>query len=493
MKRNFCFNLAVLLATAAVSNCFAGTLDLSEPMKESLVYLDISSSSYDLSQPWNPLPISKKSGYGCAVGPYEVLTIAENVADAAYVQTRRYGQNAYIPATVKIVDYEYNLCLLELDKSAMDKPLTPLSFIESFPKGEQLTAYWLSSGNHLTTSQATLDRAEMSRSLVSFVSTLTFFATNVSRPFGDGQVCCHESDPIGIAAWGSETDVGIIPAETINRFLSHCKKEGYSGFSSSGFRASALLDPARRKYLNVPDDIKHGMYISDVYTIGTGCKELQLGDVILSIDGKQLNPYGRYEHPEYKRISFSHILSQIPDGTQIPFQIIRNGEIMALEITGSNVASDNMLVPYYLYDKQPEYFVTGGYIFQRLNRDYLGMWGNEMSGNAPPHLYHYQKDFSYKPTQEREDIVILSYVMPAEINLGYQQLSHLVVDSVNGMKIASMKHFADTVTAADNGDVLEITFEMDSPVLIIPKSQLTSANAQISRLYGISKMMHLGE
>jgi ABC-type antimicrobial peptide transport system ATPase subunit len=83
--------------------------------------------------------------------------------------------------------------------------------------------------------------------------------------------------------------------------------------------------------------------------------------------------------------------------------------------------------------------------------------------------------------------------MPAEINLGYQQLSHLVVDSVNGMKIASMKHFADTVTAADNGDVLEITFEMDSPVLIIPKSQLTSANAQISRLYGISKMMHLGE
>ncbi|MHC5117524.1 MAG: PDZ domain-containing protein [Planctomycetota bacterium] len=455
MKRNFCFNLAVLLATAAVSNCFAGTLDLSEPMKESLVYLDISSSSYDLSQPWNPLPISKKSGYGCAVGPYEVLTIAENVADAAYVQTRRYGQNAYIPATVKIVDYEYNLCLLELDKSAMDKPLTPLSFIESFPKGEQLTA--------------------------------------VSRPFGDGQVCCHESDPIGIAAWGTETDVGIIPAETINRFLSHCKKEGYSGFSSSGFRASALLDPARRKYLNVPDDIKHGMYISDVYTIGTGCKELQLGDVILSIDGKQLNPYGRYEHPEYKRISFSHILSQIPDGTQIPFQIIRNGEIMALEITGSNVASDNMLVPYYLYDKQPEYFVTGGYIFQRLNRDYLGMWGNEMSGNAPPHLYHYQKDFSYKPTQEREDIVILSYVMPAEINLGYQQLSHLVVDSVNGMKIASMKHFADTVTAADNGDVLEITFEMDSPVLIIPKSQLTSANAQISRLYGISKMMHLGE
>ena len=493
MKRNFCFNLAVLLSTAVLSSCFAVTVDLSEPMKESLVYLDISSSSYDLSQPWNQLPISKKSGYGCAVGPYEVLTIAENVANATYVQTRRYGQNAYVPANVKIVDYEYNLCLLELDKSAMDKPLTPLSFIESFPKGEQLTAYWLSSGNHLTTSQATLDRAEMSRSLVSFVSALTFFATNVSRPFGDGQVCCHGNDPIGIAAWGTESDVGVIPAETINRFLSNCKEESYSGFASSGFRASALLDPARRKYLRVPDDIKHGMYVSDVYTIGTGCKELKHGDVILSINGKQLNSYGRYEHPEYKRISFTHILSQIPDGSQIPFEIIRGGEIMNLDITGSNVSSDNMLVPYYIYGKQPEYFVTGGYIFQGLNRDYLGMWGSEMSGNAPPHLYHYQKDLSYKPSQEREDIVILSYVLPAEINLGYQQLSQLVVDSVNGTKIVSMKHFADTVTAAGNDDVLEITFEMDSPVLIIPKPELTSANAQIARLYGISKTINLGK
>ena len=493
MKRNFCFNLAVLLSTAVLSSCFAVTVDLSEPMKESLVYLDISSSSYDLSQPWNQLPISKKSGYGCAVGPYEVLTIAENVANATYVQTRRYGQNAYVPANVKIVDYEYNLCLLELDKSAMDKPLTPLSFIESFPKGEQLTAYWLSSGNHLTTSQATLDRAEMNRSLVSFVSALTFFATNVSRPFGDGQVCCHGNDPIGIAAWGTESDVGVIPAETINRFLSNCKEESYSGFASSGFRASALLDPARRKYLRVPDDIKHGMYVSDVYTIGTGCKELKHGDVILSINGKQLNSYGRYEHHEYKRISFTHILSKIPDGTQIPFEIIRGGEIMNLDITGSNVSSDNMLVPYYIYGKQPEYFVTGGYIFQGLNRDYLGMWGSEMSGNAPPHLYHYQKDLSYKPSQEREDIVILSYVLPAEINLGYQQLSQLVVDSVNGTKIVSMKHFADTVTAAGNDDVLEITFEMDSPVLIIPKPELTSENAQIARLYGISKTINLGK
>jgi len=491
MKRSFYFNIAVLLCSAVLVNCFADTADLSEPMKQSLVYLEVSSSSYDLSQPWKQTPISKHSGYGCAVGPYEILTIAENVANATFVQARRYGENAYIATSVKIVDYEYNLCLLQLDKDAMDTPLVPLSFTELYPKGKQLTAYWLSSGNHLTTARATLDRAEMKRSLVSFVNTLTFFATNVSRPFGDGQICCYEKDAIGIAGWGTESDAGIIPAETINRFLSTCKQKHYSGFATAGFRASALLDPAVRKYLKVPDNIKHGVYVSDVYTIGTGSKELKQGDVILSINGQQLNPYGRYEHPEYKRISFRHILLQTPDGNKIPFKIVRDGQTMAIDITARNIGSDNMLIPYYSYGKQPEYKVVGGYIFQKLNRDYMGMWGSDLSGKAPPHLYHYQRDLSFKPSAEREDIVILSYVLPAEINLGYQQLSQLVVDSVNGTKITSMKHFVETVNNSGDDEILKISFEMDTPVLVIPKEQLKSANIQIAQSYGITKMMHL--
>ena len=229
------------------------------------------------------------------------------------------------------------------------------------------------------------------------------------------------------------------------------------------------------------------------FPIGTGSEELKQGDVILSINGQQLNPYGRYEHPEYKRISFRHILLQTPDANKIQFEIIREGRITTLDITARNIASDNMLIPYYLYGKQPEYMAVGGYVFQKLNRDYMGMWGGNMSGKAPPHLYHYQKDLSFKPSDEREDIVILSYVLPAEINLGYQQLSQRVVDTVNGTKIKSIKHFVDTVNSIDNNGAIKITFEMDSPVLIIPKKQLKTANMQIAQLYGISKMMHLEE
>ncbi|MHC4554942.1 MAG: hypothetical protein ACYSUS_06545 [Planctomycetota bacterium] len=96
MKRNFYFNLAIFLCLAVLTNCFADTADLSEPMKQSLVYLEVSSSSYDLSQPWKQTPISKKSGYGCAVGPYEVLTIAEN-AQASFRQSVTVRMNTSRP------------------------------------------------------------------------------------------------------------------------------------------------------------------------------------------------------------------------------------------------------------------------------------------------------------------------------------------------------------------------------------------------------------
>ncbi|MHC4988366.1 MAG: PDZ domain-containing protein [Planctomycetota bacterium] len=492
MKNNICFKriFCVFILSAAL-NCFAETADLTEPMKESLVYLDISTTTYDQSQPWKQKPVSKDSGFGCAVGPYEVLTTAENVRNISFFQAKTYGSNAYVSATVKTVDYELNLCLVELDKNAMDAPLAPLSFSVSYPKGNQLTTYWLSSDNHLTMARSTLDRAEMQSSDISFVKNLTYFATNVSRPFGDGEVCCDESDVIGMACWGTDSDSGIIPSETINDFLSHCKKKTYSGFAAPGFKTYSLLNPTMRAYLKMPDEIKNGVYVSTVYSIGTGSEELKHGDVILSINGRQLNSYGRYEHPDYKYISFEHILSKTPAGDKIPFEIFRDGKKIKIDVVAKAIGSDNMLVPYYGYGKQPEFIVAGGFVLQKLTRDYLAMRGSDWRRMAPPHLYHYYSDMSFMPSEKRKDIVILSYVLPIEMNLGYHQLSGLVVDSINGTKISTLVDVANIIKSQGDSENIEISFEMDNPEVIIPRQQLNMANMQVSQLYGIQQMVNI--
>jgi len=497
MKKTFCFNIALLLCCAAFTGCTQSQavqphdeparVDLSEEIRGSLVYLEISKSDYKLTQPWERQRVSKKSGYGCAVGPYEILTIAENAIDTTHIQAILYGKNEVVPATVKVVDYEYNLCLLELDEAAMDAPLTPLPFTEIYPKGKQIDTYWLSSGNNLITARSTLDRAQVENSGISFVKNLISVVSNVSRPFGDGQICYHENEAVGIASWGSDTDSGIIPAETINRFLSTCRKESYAGFAAVGFRMTSLLDPVMRTYLKVPAGIKHGCYVSDVYTLGTGSTELRPGDVLLSIDGQEIDAYGRYEHPDYDRLTYHHLISQHLAGKIVPFEIVRDGKVMTIDVTSRSISSDKMIIPEYIYGKQPEYMVIGGCVFQKLVGGYLGIYGD----NAPPHLVQYSRNHSFKPTEEREDIVILSFVFPAEINLGYQGLRAMVVDSVNGTKIRSMNHFVETVNAVNGDGFIEITFEMDSPTLVIPKKELERADFMISRIYGITQMMHV--
>ena len=495
MTKNKLYNtvISVLLFFTALSFAAEESIDLTEQMKQSLVYLDISNSGYDQYQPWRQTPISKEGGFACAVGPYEVLTTAENVMNATFIQARRYAQNAYIPAKVMIVDYEYNLCILQLDKTAMNAPLTPITFKEVFPKGKQLTTYWLSSGGHLTTARSTLDRASVQYSDISFVQNLYYLVTNISRPFGDGEICCYGKDAIGIPCWGMDSDAGVIPAETINRFVNDYYKKSYKGYGLVGFEKYNLLDPTIRKYLKIPENIEHGMYISSVYTIGTGSQELKPADVVLSIDGHSLNPYGRYLHPEYDRISFHHLILQKRDGDTINVEIIRDGQIMTLPVTARNFQSSQMTVPFYQYGKQPEYVIQAGYVFMNLTRDYLSMWGDDWAGKVPPHLYHYYRDLSFKPTDDRNEIVVLSYALPDEVNLGYQQLSRLVVSTVNGQKVKSLKDILDAAESSDNNDYIVIEFEMDSPTLVISKDTLASSNARIAQMYGIPKLFYIEE
>ena len=192
-------------------------------------------------------------------------------------------------------------------------------------------------------------------------------------------------------------------------------------------------------------------------------------------------------------LSFENIILQKSDGDKIPFEIWRDGQKQTIEVVARNFKANEMLVPYYLYGRQPEYVVVGGFVFQKLTRDFLGMWGEGWPGKVPPHLFHYYRDMSFKPTDDRQDVVVLNYVLPAEINLGYQQLSRLIVSTLNGKKIRTIKEFVDIINSDIASEYFVVEFEMDSPKVIIPKAQLDLENMKIAQLYGISNTSHIEE
>jgi len=470
----------------------ASNIDLTEQMKASLVYLDVSAYSYNRMQPWRPADIIRKTGYGCAVGPYEILTTAFNAADAAHIKVRRYGQNEFIAASIKAIDYHSNLSLLTLDKEAMKKPLKPLKFARYYKKNAVVKSYWLSSGGHLTTSRGYLDRAEVEASATSYSRFLNYIVSDVASDTGRARLYCIGKKPIGIGCWADldVNEAGLIPAITINRFLADAADGKYNGFASIGFSASRLLDPAKRAWLKMPDTIKHGVYVSKVHNLGTGSDILKPNDVILSVDGKTLNPYGRFKHPDFDRISFRHLITSKEVGSTVKFEIWREGKKQKLDVTTTGFDGADMLVPYYEH-KEPEYIVTAGYVFQKMTRPYLTMWGDGWAGKVPSHLYHYYRDLAFKPSTQRSDIVILSYVLPHPVNMGYQKLGRIIVKTVNGMEISSLSDFteAQKLNPSSLFDVIE--FEQYNPTVVIPRNGLAEIDRIIAQTYGIRKLTNL--
>lgn len=469
-------------------------ISTNEAMKKSLVYLSVSAYSYEMLQPWRSANLVEKNGYACAVGPYEVLTTSLNLSDAALIRARVYGQNEYISATVKVIDYECNLCLLELDKEMMTEPLVPITFNGEYEKGAEVESFWLSPGGDLIEGRGYLDRAVVNKSPSSYAEFLDYVAASTMTESGKGRLFCKEGKPIGIACWANsdQQETGITPPEVINHFLKDVSDGDYSGFGSAGFSTQALLDPTMRKYLGMNKDIKYGVYVRKVHKLGTGGDEvLQDGDCLLAIDGKEIDSRGRYMHPVYERISYNHIITSHDIGDTMTMTIFRDGKEVELEVLVINFKASDMLVPYYEYGKNPEYIVTGGYVIQKVTRDYLQIWGENWAGKVPPHLYHYYRGNAFNPTDKRKEIVLLSYVLPAPINLGYQSLGRLIISKFNGMEIGQLSDIltAQKLNPESKFDIIE--FEQDTPTVVIPRQQLKMADDLINQTYGITNPVHL--
>lgn len=493
MKKQIIYIAAIFSAVfVPCISVAASRIDLTEQMQDSIVFLETSEYGYELSEPWKHRRLSQNWACGCAVGEYEVITTAENVANLAFARALRFGQNEFVGAEVVVVDYRNNLCLIRLNKNELNEPLKPLKFVEEYTKGAEVDFYWLSGSSRLFNGRGHLDHASIERTRTSHGYRLIYFISGTSRRTGKGEVYFAGKSPIGIASWsGRDQEAGVIPAETINAFLKAVRKSEYKGFGEVGFSISELLDPTMRSYLKMPESLGGGTYVSDVYDLGTGSDVLKKGDVILRIDGHGLDPHGRFEHDEYQWLQFDYLITSKAVDESVIFDVWRDGEKKKISAKVRNFTSSDMLVPFHEFDKQPEYVVTAGFVLQKLTREYLKEFGDNLAGEAPSHLYHYYRDFAFKPTDQRRDIVILSYVLPAPINLGYTGLGQRVVSKFNGMKIRSIGDIvkAQKLNPGSKFDVIE--FEMDSPTIVISREQLAAADAFVSRNYGIQKLSNI--
>ena len=417
-----------------------------EAILPSVIRINTTQQSWDQAEPWQKNSPGKRRALGAIVGNGLVLTSAEMAADATLIELESPDGKHLATAKTVAVDYEANLALLGLAQESDSKffeGTKPLELAAPPKPGDTLDILQVEeNGTPLITSGGIQSIDVVSNFLPGqFFLTYEVKASMQSAASSFSLPVLREGKLAGIlTSYDSKDQLSDVTAtDLVARFVKEGADGDYAGFPSLGISISRTEDPNFRLFLKLTDD-GGGLYVSNVRVGGAAEKAgLKKGDVILTIDGHEIDRLGYFDDKHYGRLYWSHLVRGAKaSGDKVNLVVQRDGKRQ--EITAELDRRDEIsqLVPAYTFGKAPSFLVKGGLIFQELTRPLLESFGNEWQTRAPLNLLDvYENPQKYESRGRR--IVFLSNVIPTPATVGYEPLQSMIVTKVNGQDIKDMK------------------------------------------------------
>jgi len=258
----------------------------------------------------------------------------------------------------------------------------------------------------------------------------------------------------------------------------------YKGMGFFNFYWQQSENPATLDHLKLTGP-KRGVIVTEVPKLPGDHNTLQPKDILLEIDGFEIDTVGDYVDPQFGPMMLENLATRGHwAGDQIPMTLWRDGRAQDLIYTLPKADFDKELIPTALYDAPPEYVVAGGLVFQPMTVPYLKSWGEDWLRRAPVRLIHYK---GQPPTEERPRLVVLSTVLPDPYNIGYQSYRFLVLNKVNGKSISRINELKEAF-ANPEGDYHIIEFEQGEPVekIVLDAKRLDAATQRVMLRYGLA-------
>ena len=484
--------LPLLLATALLQ-AHAAKPKSEEPL--SVVRLTVTSQSYDFFRPWSKkAPVSLRALAPVLEGN-RVLVKAQLVRNRTFVELER-ADRAKMPGRVVAVDYEANLALIAPTDPSFLQDLKPLQLTNSLEKGDELEVWQLQETGDLATTSVRLTNIEVGPYALESVGMLMYRLSGSIRlrTTGANLPLVKDGKLAGLIMRyeGGSQSMDAIAGPVIEHFLKAIRNGDYNGFPSIGISFTDLRDPQLRRYVGLNDENKGGVYISEVEPGGPADKGgLKQGDVLLALNGYEVDSDGNYEDPDYGKLGTSHLIkTKSFGGETAKLKVFREGETLELEVvTGRRKPEDYVSAPYTI-DRAPKYYVLGGLLFQELSRQYLKEWGSTWVRRAPQHLVYLDRyQSTLFPNLDRK-VVFLSKVLQSPSTIGYKDLRHLVVTKVNGKKILSLADLAEAAKNPVEG-YHQIEFEDDPKEIYLDAAEVANQADRLRAIYGLPTLQRL--
>ncbi|KAL1566215.1 Protease Do-like 9 [Salvia divinorum] len=426
----------------------------------------------NFSLPWQRKRQYSSSSSGFVIKGRRVLTNAHSVEHYTQVKLKKRGSDTKYVATVLAIGTECDIALLTVEDDEFWEGVSPVDFgdLPALQDAVTVVGYPIG-GDTISVTSGVVSRIEIlsyvhgSTELLGLQIDAAINSGNSGGPaFNDKGTC------VGIAFQSLKHEdaenIGyVIPTPVIMHFIQDYEKNGtYTGFPILGVEWQKIENPDLRLSMGMKPDQK-GVRIRRIDPTTPEHSVLKPSDVILSFDGVHIANDGTVPFRHGERIGFSYLVSQKYTGDTAAIKVLRNSETLKFKV---KLGKHRRLVPAHNKGRPPSYYIVAGFVFSTVSVPYLrSEYGKDYEYEAPVKLL--DKLLHEMPQSEDEQIVVVSQVLVADINIGYEDIVNTQIHAFNGQPVKNLKSLASMVESC-NDEYLKFDLEYQQIVVLQTKT-----------------------
>jgi len=464
---------------------------------KSLVRVASSTQAYMPLQPWLKEKPKSAKAMGVYLGNGLVLCPGKVVRNASYIEMSMPDLSMRTAAELVYYDKAYNLALIKIKgqadiKDSLLDTRVALSIGKALKVGETAKIWYLLRDEIAQHSELSVKNGESSN-YTSLPALALQAKHSLEISIEQGLPIIKDGKLVALSTSYSNDSqsVNAINAELISRFIKASETKT-KGIPFLGIGIEQLIDPVFRRYLKIPHN-NRGVYLSKVIPVGSAAKAgLKEGDVILSIDGIELDNKGRLEHPLYGRIDFHDFIAGYrPLGEELLFEISRKGKKISLSVPLNEDARKHALIKTQT-EKAPRYIIYGGLLFQVVTKDYLHGLSRVSRGRLPLEILQIRNENKHAGFLKKgyKELSTIGIILPTSASLGYESIRFCHVEKVNDKIVSDFNELARLLDEPTADGLVKISINKPPFTIYLDRQEAARSNDGIRRR-GIPRLRQL--
>ncbi|HSI63159.1 MAG TPA: trypsin-like peptidase domain-containing protein [Candidatus Saccharimonadia bacterium] len=460
---------------------------------EGIVRIEAEFLMPDYRTPWQAGRPTSGNGTGWLVGKNKFITNAHVVSNSTKIFIRTTDDPKPYEAKIVHIAHDCDLAMLEPLDTKRFADLKPLT-LDDVPKlnTEVIAVGYPIGGDRVSVTRGVVSRIDFqSYSHSGIDQHLAIQVDAAINPGNSGGPVLQNNKVVGVAFQGYSGAVAqnvgyMIPVPVINRFLKDIEDGSYDHYMDLAVTDFPIENAAQLKALGLEDN-GVGVMVANVDSASCAGGLLEVGDVIMAMDGSPVYSNGLIRLGG-EMVDMNEVVERKFAGDKIKVDLIRKGKPQSIEIALKRYLPYLMLGEQYV--QRPKYVLYAGLLFQPMTRNLM-----EAHNIRDPLVNYWFDNYVTKELfMDKPEVVILTAILPDEVNSYLQGYQHSIVDEINGVKIKTLKDVAEALKAKEGDGKFTVVklLEKNRP-LVLRRDLAEAAQPIIMQKYGVDKDSYLGD